>query len=48
MVKIAAASSRDRILIAARRDLETGMDETPDKVAALLDTVCVIEACGMP
>jgi hypothetical protein len=46
LVKIADASARDRILIAARRDLEIGMEETPDKVAALLDTACIIETIG--
>ncbi|HVN87855.1 MAG TPA: hypothetical protein VMW17_23700 [Candidatus Binatia bacterium] len=40
---IADVTARDRVLIAARHG-GTGMDEAPDKVAALVDTARVLDA----
>ncbi len=44
----AAATARDRVLIAARRGGGGQMAESPDKIAALLDTVRVLDAIGAP
>jgi hypothetical protein len=44
--QIDAASARDRILIAARRGLAMDAGDTPDKVAALLDTARALDEIG--
>jgi hypothetical protein len=44
--QIAAASARDRALIAERRGLTMDGGYTPDKVAALLDTAGVLDEIG--
>jgi hypothetical protein len=46
--EIAAATARDRLLIAARSGRGTHMQEAPDKVAALLDTARVLAAISAP
>lgn len=43
---IAAASIRDRVLIKARWGAATHMEETSDKVAALLDVARALDAAG--
>jgi hypothetical protein len=44
--QIAAASRRDRTLIAARQGDATDMDQTADKVAALVDVTRALETLG--
>jgi hypothetical protein len=46
--EIAAATARDRLLIAARRGRGDDMEAAPDKVAALLDTARALGAIGVP
>ena len=46
--EIAAATARDRLLIAARRGRGAHMQEAPDKVAALLDTARALDAIAAP
>ena len=45
---IARATTRDRILIAARGGEGGGMGEAPDKIAALIDTARALDAIGAP
>jgi hypothetical protein len=45
--EIAAATRRDRLLIAAHRGKLLQMPEAPDKVAALLDTAKTLAAAGV-
>ncbi len=44
--EIAAATARDRLLIAAHRGRGESVEEGPDKVAALLDTARVLDELG--
>jgi hypothetical protein len=44
--RIAAASARDHILIAARRGGGADMIQTPDKLAALLDAAQALDSIG--
>jgi len=45
---IAAATARDRLLIAAHRRRGEDMGAAPDKVAALLDTARALDTIGAP
>ncbi len=46
--RIAAATAREHVLIAARSGKEEGMSEGPDKVAALLDAARALDGIGAP
>jgi hypothetical protein len=45
---IAAATARDRLLIAAWRAKGGHMSDAPDKVAALLESARILQAIGVP
>ena len=47
LARIANASARDQILIAAQKGVKIGMEQTPDKVEALLDTVKTVGPLGI-
>ncbi len=46
--RIDAAAARERILIAAHRGGDVSGDDTPQKIAALLDAARVLDALGAP